>query len=77
MVKFYVSLLFTNLFLLMSDDADKGTEQTETATSTTTNSSVAERKNDVAVQGLKGKVQVMLNFCQVKDQKVLSKNVFK
>ena len=80
---FYASLFFTAIFFCScSDDADKKEPRatTGTVTTTTTNTSVAEQKrSDVTVQGLKGKVQIMSeSFLAVEGpKKVLSKNVFK
>lgn len=82
---FYASLLFTTIcFCSCSDNADNKAPGTTTATAATTgttiNSSIAEQKrSDAAVQGLKGKVQVMSeSFLQnVGSKKIASKNVFK
>jgi hypothetical protein len=83
-----VKFLCTACFLLQSFFAHVPTmpikknpgATTGTVTTTTTNTSVAEQKrSDVTVQGLKGKVQIMSeSFLAVEGpKKVLSKNVFK
>ena len=60
---FYAFLFFAAIFLSScSDEAEKKDTPTtnESVSSTPTNLSVAEQKrSDVAVQGLKGKVEVM------------------
>ena len=84
---FYAFLFFAAMFFSScSDDADTNTDKKESTTtnesvsSTPTNLSVAEQKrSDVAVQGLKGKVEVMSESLLPGEgsKKVLSKNVFK
>ncbi|TMI95273.1 MAG: hypothetical protein E6H08_06515 [Bacteroidetes bacterium] len=77
------SLLFTAIiFCSCSDEADKKEPEvpTATASSTAANSSAAgQKRTDVAVQSLKGKVQVMSESLLPGEgsKKVLSKNVFK
>jgi len=85
MSNFYAFLFFTAMFFSScSDDAatDKKDSPTtnESVSSTPTNLSVAEqKKSDVAVQGLKGKVEVMSESILPVEgpKKVLSKTVFK
>jgi PBP1b-binding outer membrane lipoprotein LpoB len=80
---FYASLFFAAIFFSScSDNADKEDSPTtnESGNSTPTNPSTAEqKKSDVAVQGLKGKVEVMSESLLPSEgsKKVLSKNVFK
>ena len=82
---FYAFLFFAGVFLSScSDDAptDKKESPTtnEALSSTPTNLSVAEQKrSDVAVQGLKGKVQIMSEAFLPGEgsKKAVSKNVFK
>ena len=83
---FYAFLFFAAIFLSScSDDADKKdsptTNESVSSTSTApTNLSVAEQKrSDIAVQGLKGKVEVMSESLVSAEgsKKALSKNVFK
>ncbi len=82
---FYAFLFFGAIFFSScSDDAttDKKDSPTtnESISSTPTNLSVAEqKKSDIAVQGLKGKVEVMSESLLSGEgsKKVLSKNVFK
>src|SRR4249919_908158 len=82
---FYTLLFFAAIFFSScSDDAttDKKDSPTtnESVSSTPTNLSVAEQKrSDIAVQGLKGKVEIMSESLLPGEgsKKVLSKNVFK
>jgi len=80
---FYAFLFFAAiLFSSCSDNADKEDSPTtnESVSSTPTNLSVAEQKrSDIAVQGLKGKVEVMSESILSGEgsRKVRSKNVFK
>ena len=80
---FYASLVFAGiLFSSCSDDAGKKDAPTtnESVSNTPTNLSLAEQKKpDIAVQGLKGKVEVMSeSFLRGEgSKKALSKNVFK
>jgi len=82
---FYAFLFFAAIFFSScSDDADTDKKESpttnESVSSTPTNLSVAEQKrSDVAVQGLKGKVEVMSESLLPGEgsKKVLSKNVFK
>jgi hypothetical protein len=84
---FYAFLVFSAIFFIScSDNADKkeSSSTTETTNSTATNSntnsnSAEQKKSDIAVQGLKGKVEVMSEsfFPGEGSKKTLSKNVFK
>ncbi|HEV8270006.1 MAG TPA: hypothetical protein VGQ04_01805 [Chitinophagaceae bacterium] len=80
---FYAFLIFTTVFLSScSDDADKKDSSTtnESASNTPTNLGTAEqKKSDVAVQGLKGKVEVMSEtfLAGETSKKILLKTVFK
>jgi PBP1b-binding outer membrane lipoprotein LpoB len=80
---FYAFLFFAAIFFSScSDNADTKDSPTtnESVSSTPTNPSVAEQKrSDVAVQGLKGKVEVMSESILPGDgsKKMVSKNVFK
>jgi len=77
-ISFFAAIFFSSC----SDDADKKDSPTanESVSSTPTNPGTAEQKRpDIVVQGLKGKVEVMSeSFLPVEgSKKVLSKNVFK
>ena len=84
---FYAILFFAAIFFTScSDDADKkeSSSTEESSNSTATNSSVAEqvaeqKKPDIAVQGLKGKVEVMSEsfYPAEGSKKGSSRNVFK
>ena len=82
---FYAFLFFAAIFFFScSDNADKNdaptTTSNESVTSTPTNLSIAgQKKSDIAVQGLKGKVAIMSESLLQGEgsKKILSKNVFK
>ena len=80
---FYALPFFAAIFFSScSDDADKKDSPTanESVSSTPTNPGIAEQKRpDIVVQGLKGKVEVMSESTLPSEgpKKVLSKNVFK
>jgi YbbR domain-containing protein len=82
---FYTILFFAAIFFTScSDDADKkeSSSTTESSNSTATNSSVAvqvakQKRSDIAVQGLKGKVEVMSeSFYPAEGSKKYSQEMF-
>src|SRR5258705_4680912 len=82
---YYVILFFAAIFFTSCSD-DTGKEKKNSPTTSESNNSLAtnsntaeQKKPDIAVQGLKGKVQVMseLYYTAGGSKKLSSKNIFK